>query len=70
MLAIWVGDSVEPRQTVSRYSTCRVPAGTDLALGGILCHWPDDNVGEQLNIYRQSPVMPGFANRRRLSVSR
>jgi len=39
---------------------CRVPASTDLALGGILCHWPDDNVGEQINIYRQSPVMPAL----------
>jgi len=39
---------------------CRVPEGTELALGGILCHWPDDNVGEQMNVYRQSPVMPAL----------
>ena len=39
---------------------CRVPERTDLALGGILCHWPDDNVGEQMNVYRQNPVMPAL----------
>ena len=39
---------------------CRVPEGTDLAQGGILCHWPDDNVGEQMNVYLQSPVMPAM----------
>ena len=39
---------------------CRVQEGSDLALGGILCHWPDNNVGDQLNIYRQSPVMPAL----------
>ncbi len=39
---------------------CRVQEGTDLALGGILCHWPDNNVGEQMNVYRQSPVMPAL----------
>ena len=30
------------------------------SLGGILCHWPDDNVGDQMNIYRQSPVFPAL----------
>ncbi|AQT69916.1 Beta-hexosaminidase [Anaerohalosphaera lusitana] len=39
---------------------CRVPQSTDLALGGILCHWPDNNVGKQINIYRQSPVFPAM----------
>jgi hexosaminidase len=29
-------------------------------LGGILCHWPDNNAGEQMNIYRQSPVFPSL----------
>lgn len=31
---------------------CRQASGDDLALGAILCHWPDSNVGEQMNIYR------------------
>jgi hexosaminidase len=39
---------------------CDVPQGDDLALGAILCHWPDSNVGEQMNIYRQSPVLPAM----------
>lgn len=29
-------------------------------LGGILCHWPDNNAGDQMNIYRQSPVFPAL----------
>lgn len=39
---------------------CRVPEGSDTALGGVLCHWPDNNVGDTMNIYRQSPVMPAL----------
>jgi hexosaminidase len=32
--------------------------GDDMVWGGILCHWPDINVGTTMNIYRQSPVFP------------
>lgn len=39
---------------------CRVPAGNELALGGILCHWPDSNIGSQMDIYTQSPVFPAM----------
>ncbi len=39
-------------------STCGQPVGDEFALGGILCHWPDNNAGDQMNIYRQSPVFP------------
>jgi hexosaminidase len=39
---------------------CGVIQGNDLALGGILCHWPDNNVGDTMNIYRQSPVFPAL----------
>lgn len=36
------------------------PEGDDIAWGGILCHWPDINVGTPMNIYRQSPVFPAL----------
>ena len=39
-------------------ATCGQAVGDDLALGGILCHWPDVNAGDPMNIYRQSPVFP------------
>jgi len=41
-------------------STCGKPAGDEFALGGIICHWPDNNVGDEMNIYRQSPVFPAL----------
>jgi hexosaminidase len=34
--------------------------GSGIAWGGILCHWPDLNVSEVMNIYRQSPVFPSM----------
>lgn len=39
---------------------CDRTAGDATALGGILCHWPDNNVGDQMNVYRQSPVFPAL----------
>ncbi|MBP8606214.1 MAG: beta-N-acetylhexosaminidase [Phycisphaerae bacterium] len=39
---------------------CRTPAGNDMALGGILCHWPDVNISSQMDIYTQSPVYPAL----------
>ncbi len=39
---------------------CSVVRGNDTALGGVICHWPDNNVGVQMNIYSQSPVMPAL----------
>jgi len=41
-------------------ATCGQPVGDAFALGGILCHWPDNNVGEPMNVYRQSPVFPAL----------
>lgn len=38
--------------------TCGKDEGDALALGGILCLWPDVNAGDQQNIYRQNPVFP------------
>lgn len=40
--------------------TCGKTVGDEIALGGILCHWPDVNVGNETNIYRQSPVFPAL----------
>lgn len=37
---------------------CRVPKGNALALGSILCHWPDNNIAAQMDIYTQTPVYP------------
>ncbi len=39
---------------------CQTPTGNELALGGILCHWPDVNIGSQMDIYTQSPVFPAM----------
>jgi hypothetical protein len=36
------------------------PKGSDVAWGGILCHWPDVNVATPMDIYRQSPVFPSL----------
>ena len=41
-------------------STGGQPAGDDSILGGIICHWPDNNAGDAVNIYRQSPVFPAL----------
>jgi hypothetical protein len=41
-------------------ATAGQPEGTELAWGGVLCHWPDVNAGTQMNIYRQSPVFPSL----------
>ena len=39
---------------------CRQPEGDSLALGGILCAWPDNNVGEERDILRQNPIYPAI----------
>ena len=45
---------------VLNLSTGGQPEGDSLAWGGILCHWPDIAVGEEMDIYRQSPVFPAL----------
>ena len=42
------------------HQPCATSAATDMALGAILCHWPDVNVGKEENIYKQSPVVPAL----------
>lgn len=37
---------------------CDVPSGTEKALGGIICHWPDVKAGTQQNSLRTSPFWP------------
>lgn len=41
-------------------STCGQAVGDEFALGGIICHWPDNNAGAQENIYSQSPIFPAL----------
>ncbi|MFD2790019.1 hypothetical protein KCTC52924_03489 [Arenibacter antarcticus] len=39
---------------------CRQSAGDSLALGGILCAWPDNNVAEERDILKQNPIYPSI----------
>ena len=38
----------------------RQPAGDSLALGGILCAWPDNNVADDGDILGQNPIYPAM----------
>jgi hexosaminidase len=37
---------------------CRVPAGTELALGGILCLWNDNRIVNEFDLFRYNPALP------------
>jgi hypothetical protein len=39
---------------------CRQPGGDDLALGGVLCAWPDNDVAHERDILRQNPIYPAI----------
>lgn len=39
---------------------CRQVRGDTIALGGILCAWPDNNVSDQRDILRQNPIYPSM----------
>lgn len=39
---------------------CRQAVGDALALGGILCAWPDNNVAEERDILKQNPIYPSI----------
>lgn len=39
---------------------CRQPKGDSLALGGILCAWPDNNVNIGRDILKQNPIYPAM----------
>jgi len=39
---------------------CRQPHGDSLALGGILCAWPDNNVANERDILKQNPIYPSM----------
>ena len=39
---------------------CRQPKGDALALGGILCAWPDNNVANERDILKQNPIYPSM----------
>lgn len=39
---------------------CRQPKSDALALGGILCAWPDNNVANERDILKQNPIYPSI----------
>lgn len=39
---------------------CRQEKGDSLALGGVLCTWPDNNVKEGRDILKQNPIYPSM----------
>ena len=39
---------------------CRQVKGDSLALGGILCAWPDNNIGNERDILTQNPIYPSM----------
>lgn len=39
---------------------CRQPKGDALALGGILCAWPDNAVANERDILKQNPIYPSI----------
>ena len=39
---------------------CYQPKGDSLALGGILCAWPDNRVDDERDILRQNPIYPSI----------
>lgn len=53
-------DALEAPLRVLMLQPCDQAQGDKLALGATLCDWPDNNVGAEMNIYRQSPVVPAL----------
>ncbi len=39
---------------------CRQPQGDAIALGGILCAWPDNNINNERDILIQNPIYPSI----------
>ena len=39
---------------------CRQEQGDELALGGILCAWPDNNITDEKDILNQNPIYPSM----------
>jgi glycosyl hydrolase family 20 len=39
---------------------CRQPKGDELALGGVLCAWPDNKIDNERNVLKQNPVYPSI----------
>jgi len=39
---------------------CRQPQGDKIALGGILCAWPDNNTTHERDILKQNPIYPSM----------
>ncbi|WP_158275270.1 family 20 glycosylhydrolase [Pedobacter sp. HMWF019] len=56
-------NSYDALTLIQRYffqQVCNRPYGNHLAMGGILCCWPDTRVDDKRNIYRYNPVWPGM----------
>ena len=55
-------NSYDALSLIQRYffqQVCNRPQGDSMALGGILCCWPDTRVSDKKNILRYNPVWPG-----------
>ena len=39
---------------------CRQESGDEIALGGILCAWPDNRIDEERNLLKQNPIYPAI----------
>ena len=39
---------------------CRQPDGDKMALGGVLCAWPDNNIGDERDVLSQNPIYPSM----------
>ena len=39
---------------------CEVPKGNEIALGGILCSWPDNRIDDPRNVLKQNPIYPAI----------
>lgn len=39
---------------------CRQPKSDSLALGGVLCAWPDNNITHERDILKQNPIYPSM----------
>lgn len=53
-------DALEAPLRTLMLQPCDQEQGDALAIGATLCDWPDMNVGDESNIYRQSPVIPAL----------
>ncbi|TKG94593.1 hypothetical protein EYV94_11630 [Puteibacter caeruleilacunae] len=54
---------IDPLASLYRFmyqQPCGQPHGDDLALGGVLCLWHDNNIVDEMNFFRQNPTYPSL----------